>query len=137
VKIYLPKRKKMNIKYYESPEGYTIMVGMDDMSNDYLSIKVAGQSDYWFHVAGFPGSHVVLKCGGNKPGKESIEAAAALAAWFSKMRKGGRVSVSCCLAKNVKKPKKAKPGTVTIKGEKIVKVRPELFKEIQEPEDLN
>jgi len=104
-------------------------VGMDDTSNDRLSLKEAAQNDLWFHVSGFPGSHVVLKCGNDKPGKESIEAAAQLAAWYSKMRNGGRVSVSYCPAKNVSKPRGVKAGTVNIKGEKTVKVKPGLLEE--------
>lgn len=123
----------MNYKYFKSPEGLYIIVGMDDKSNDQLSLKIAKQNDLWFHVAGFPGSHVVLRCNNEKPGKKCIEAAAQVAAWFSKMRKGGTVSVSYCLGKNVKKPSKAKHGTVTIKGEKIVKVKPKLLEEV-EPE---
>ncbi len=125
----------MNAKYYRSPEGLLIIVGMDDRSNDQLSLKVADQNDLWFHVAGFPGSHVVLRCGGETPDKASVEMAAQLAAWYSKMRKGGTVSVSCCQARNVSKPHKAPPGTVSIRKEKTLKVRPTLHEEVTAPED--
>ncbi|MBU1238531.1 DUF814 domain-containing protein [Myxococcota bacterium] len=123
----------MNVKYFRSPQGLIIMVGMDDRSNDQLSLRVADQNDLWFHVSGFPGSHVILRCGGLEPDKLSIQTAAELAAWFSKMRKGGTVSVSCCHAKNVSKPPKAHPGTVSIKKEKNIKVRPTLHPEISPP----
>ncbi len=128
--VYGPR---MNVKYFQCPHGRTIIVGMDSASNDHLSLRVADQNDYWFHVAGFPGSHVVLCCENEKPDRDSIEAAAELAAWFSKMRKGGRVGVSYCLAKGVKKFRGAKPGQVQIKGEKVIKVRPKLHDEVEPP----
>lgn len=122
----------MKIKKYQSSAGIEIWVGQDDYSNDQLSIKTAHANDVWFHVSGMPGSHVLLRCGEKDiaADKESIREAAALAAWFSKMRKGGLVAVHYCLAKYVKKPRGAKPGTVTIAREKKIKVRPELREEI-------
>jgi len=107
-------------------------VGQDDYSNDQLSIKVAHANDIWFHISGMPGSHVLLRCGEEDlaADKDSIREAAALAAWYSKMRNGGKTTVHYCLAKYVKKPRGAKPGTVTISKEKKIKVRPELREEI-------
>lgn len=123
----------MKIKKYLSSAGLEIWVGQDDYSNDQLSIKEAHANDFWFHVSGMPGSHVLLRCGqeGREADKNSIRQAAGLAAWFSKMRQGGKVAVHYCLAKNVKKPKGAKPGTVTINREKKMIVRPELLDEME------
>jgi len=104
-----------------------ILVGQDDSSNDYLSLKLAKANDLWFHVAGFPGSHVVLRCSEHGEDKESIKEAAALAAWFSKMRNGRNVSIHYCKAQNVSKPKKAQAGTVNIKQQKKIKVDPFLL----------
>lgn len=117
----------MKIKKFVSSAGLEICVGQDDYSNDYLSLKLASANDLWFHVAGFPGSHVVLRCAQNEAEKQSIKEAAALAAWFSKMRNGKNVAVHYCKAKNVSKPPKAKPGTVNIKQIKKIKVIPHLL----------
>ena len=121
----------MKIKHFLSETGIEIWVGQDDYSNDQLSIKQAHPKDLWFHVSGAPGSHVLLRCGeqGLEADRESIREAAALAAWFSKQRNGGNVAVHYCLAKYVKKPRGAKPGTVTISKEKKIKVRPALKEE--------
>lgn len=123
----------MKIKKYTSHSGIEIWVGQDDYSNDQLSIKKAHPNDYWFHVSGMPGSHVLLRSGeeGITADKAAIRETAALAAWFSKMRQGGKVTVHYCLAKYVKKPKGAKPGTVSIAREKKITVRPELLTEIE------
>ncbi|MCB0281533.1 MAG: DUF814 domain-containing protein [Calditrichae bacterium] len=114
----------MKIKKFVSSEGLIILVGQDDSSNDYLSLKVANANDLWFHVAGFPGSHVVLQTGDEDAGRESIKEAAALAAWFSKMRKGKNVAVHFCKAQHVSKPKKSNAGTVNIKQFSKIKVDP-------------
>ncbi len=118
----------MNIKTFVLPDGLEVWVGLDDRSNDRLSLKEAHPNDLWFHVNGFPGSHVVLRCGESEvePHKESIRQAAQLAAYFSKMRNAGTVSVHYCRARNVQKPRGAKPGTVTIKQASKIKVKPML-----------
>ncbi|HEX9653043.1 MAG TPA: NFACT RNA binding domain-containing protein [bacterium] len=119
------------IKTYRSSRGIDILVGQDDESNDYLTLSVAHQNDVWLHVSGTPGSHVILRCGeaGIEPDKTSLREAAGLAAWFSKMRDGGNVTVSYCRARNVSKPRRARAGTVTISGAKKLKVQPVLLDE--------
>jgi predicted ribosome quality control (RQC) complex YloA/Tae2 family protein len=104
-----------------------VLVGLSDADNDRLSLKVAHQDDWWFHVRGMPGSHVVLRAvEGMEPDKETLERAAAIAAYHSKARSGGLVAVSCTRARYVTKPRGAKAGTVQIRKESVFKVRPEL-----------
>ncbi len=112
---------------YRIFEDYTVLAGKTDMDNDLLSIKTARPNDWWFHVKGMPGSHVVLKVKpGLEPDKNTLNAAAAIAAYHSKARGGGVVAVSGTLARFVSKPKGAKPGLVQIRKEKTFKVRPAL-----------
>ena len=81
----------------------------------------------WGHVKGSPGSHVVLFVrDGFEPPKAIIETAAAVAAWHSKQRNGGRVAVNATRARHVSKPRGAKPGLVSIRKEVTFKVRPGL-----------
>ncbi len=103
-----------------------MLAGKTDDDNDRLSIKVAQPQDWWFHVRGMPGSHVLLlaKDTGEEPSAAIIKAAAAIAAYHSKARAGGIVAVSCTLARYVTKPRGAKPGTVSIRKEQVLKVRP-------------
>jgi predicted ribosome quality control (RQC) complex YloA/Tae2 family protein len=114
-------------KVYEYPldHGWVVMAGKTDLDNDLLSLKTAGPNDWWFHVRGLPGSHVLLV--GNQdeePSNELLRQAAAIAAYHSKARDGGTVSVSATRARYVSKPRGAKPGTVTIRKEIVLKVRP-------------
>jgi len=112
---------------YILPGGWTALVGRTDGDNDYLSLKVARAGDWWFHVRGMPGSHVVLRCpSGEDPNRETLKAAAAIAAYHSKAREGGVVAVSATRARFVSKPAGAKPGTVRIRREIVLKVRPRI-----------
>ena len=104
---------------------WVALVGRSDAANDRLSLKLARPDDWWFHVRGMPGSHVVLRGPeGADADRETLERAAALAAWHSKARAGGVVAVSCTRARYVTKPRGARPGTVQIRKEIVLKVRP-------------
>lgn len=112
---------------YELPGGWHIWAGRTSQDNDKLSLRVARNEDWWFHVKGSPGSHVVLFVrDGFEPPKAAIEAAASVAAWHSKQRNGGRVAVNATRARHVSKPRGAKPGLVSIRKEVTLKVRPGL-----------
>jgi len=112
---------------YDLGEGWAALAGKTDADNDQLSLKTARANDLWFHVHGLPGSHVILQGpDGEKALNDLVKSAAAIAAWHSKARNAGTVPVSCTEAKHVSKPRGAKPGTVHIKREKTIKVRPAL-----------
>lgn len=116
-----------NIIEHELPGGWKVLAGKTDMDNDYLSLKLAKPNDYWFHVRGMPGSHVVLRAGSKEvPNRATLKQAAAVAAYYSKARHGGVVPVSCTEARYVTKPRGAKPGLVHIRKEITLKVRPAL-----------
>lgn len=112
---------------YQLPGGWEVLVGRTDADNDYLSLKLAEPADWWFHVHGMPGSHVILRARTDlEPDRRTLERAAAIAAYYSKARAGGVTPVSCTRARDVSKPRGAKPGTVQIRREKLLKVRPGL-----------
>jgi predicted ribosome quality control (RQC) complex YloA/Tae2 family protein len=112
---------------YALPGGYRVLAGRTDADNDTLSLRIARAEDWWFHVRGMPGSHVLLVCpAGAEADRETLKKAAAIAAWHSKAREGGSVAVSCTRARFVWKPRGAKPGTVQIRREVVLKVRPGL-----------
>lgn len=116
-----------NLRVFNLPGGWTVLAGKTDSANDRLSLKLAGPNDWWFHVRGMPGSHVLLRVPpGAEPQRAVLKQAAAIAAYHSKARTGGVVAVSGTRARFVTKPPGAKPGTVTIRRETIFKVRPAL-----------
>jgi predicted ribosome quality control (RQC) complex YloA/Tae2 family protein len=117
----------LRLREYELPGEWTVLVGKTEAENDRLSLKVARPDDWWFHVRGMPGSHVILRSRlGQEADREALKGAAAIAAYHSKARKGGLVSVSYTRARYVTKPRGARPGAVEIRKEMVLKVRPSL-----------
>lgn len=108
---------------------YEAWVGRSGADNDALTFRHAGPHDYWMHVRGSPGSHVVLRSvsGGRiDPPREVLRAAAKIAAFYSRMKNAGTVPVAWCERKYVRKPKNAPPGTVSLQREEIIFVEPGL-----------
>ncbi len=120
-------------KVFRSSEGMQILVGKSSKDNDVLTLKVARSEDFWLHVAGYGGSHVVLR----NPEKlqvapkQSLLEAAQLAAYFSQARNAPKVEVHYTQKKFVSKPKGAKPGLVRLKEYKSISARPQLLEENQ------
>ena len=112
---------------YTLEDGWSVAVGRSDHANEQLSLEWADRNDYWLHVKGLPGSHVVLhneqEPGSSAPGAV-LRHAASIAAWHSKARNAGRVPVHVTRAAHVSKPRGAKRGTVSIRNETTIKTRP-------------
>ena len=113
----LPKR-------YRSEPGLEIWVGRSDEGNDYLTTRLARGNDLFFHLEGYPGSHVVLRTEGRTdPPQEAILDACELAVHFSRLKNASRADVHVTQIKNVKKPKGTKPGLVYVLREKTIHLR--------------
>jgi len=111
---------------YHSKDGLEIWVGRSDEGNDYLTTRLARGKDLFFHVDGFPGSHVILRTEGrDDPPADSLLDACELAVHFSKQRNAGSAHVHAVPIKNVKKPKGAKRGLVHVTGGKSIHLRRE------------
>jgi len=111
---------------FRTKEGWDVLIGRSSEGNDHLTAHLARPEDYWFHAHGCPGSHVVLRRGKgpNEPSKATLEEVASWAAYHSKARTAGKVSVHWTLKKYVRKPRGAKAGLVYIEREKALMVRP-------------
>ena len=101
-----------------------ILVGKNNLQNDYITTKLASKSDMWFHVKNIPGSHVVIFSGGNPISDKTLLQAATLAAINSKAASSSQVPVDYTYIKNVKKPSGAKPGMVIYTTNKTLFVNP-------------
>ena len=105
-------------------KGYTILVGRNNVQNDYLTLKLGRSRDLWLHTKNIAGSHTLIKYqdGGFPP--EVIEAAAGLAAHFSKAKNSPKAEVDYCPVSHVKKPRGAKAGMVIYEGYNTALVKP-------------
>ena len=110
----------------KTDEGWDVLIGRNNEGNDYLTHHLARPEDYWFHVHGAAGSHVVLRRGKgkNEPSKATVEEVASWAAFYSQARTAGRVPVIVTRKKYVRKPRKGPPGLALCTNEKTVMVRP-------------
>jgi predicted ribosome quality control (RQC) complex YloA/Tae2 family protein len=110
----------------KSREGWEVLIGRSNEGNDYVTHHLARPEDYWFHVHGAAGSHVVLRRGKgkNEPSKQTLEEVAAWAAFYSQARTAGRVPVIFTRKKYVRKPRKSPPGLAVCEREKTLMVRP-------------
>ncbi len=106
-----------------APGGATLVGGRSGRENDHVTFHIAGPEDLWLHARGLAGAHVVLKSPG-EPSEAMIRAAAEAAAYFSEGRDGGEIAVDYVARKHVRKPRGARPGTVTYSGERTVRVAP-------------
>ena len=111
-----PAGKKVKITskpfHYISSDGFHMYVGKNNFQNDELTFKFANGGDWWFHSKTIPGSHVIVKTGGNELTDKTYEEAATLAAHYSKGRDQEKVEIDYTERKNLKKPNAAKPGFV-------------------------
>ena len=107
-------------------EGWDVRIGRSNEGNDYLTHQLARPEDYWFHVHGAAGSHVVLRRGKGKdePSKKTLEEVSAWAAFYSQARTAGKVPVIVTRKKYVRKPRKGPPGLALCTNEKTLMVRP-------------
>ncbi len=102
-------------------EDYTLLVGRNNMENDYLTLKYAKKTDLWFHTKDIHGSHCILVLNGAPVPKDDILLKCAeIAVYHSKARNSSNVPVDFCEVKYVKKPNGAKPGMVIYKNNKTL-----------------
>lgn len=93
-------RKQINITKFEYLDSI-IYVGRNHVQNEYLINEIASRNDYWFHVKGAAGSHVILKT--NNLTEELIRVTSMLAAYFSSQKLSSSIPVDYTLVKYLKK----------------------------------
>lgn len=109
--------------------GYELLVGESAEANDYLVTRAAAPSDWWFHVRATTGAHGVLRTNGQPlrvPDTALIRAAEIVAARSHNVKHAGIVAVDVAQKRYVRKPRGAKPGTVTYERERTLDVVPKL-----------
>ena len=118
--------QRLPYKEYKLKSGVKIFVGRDGSDNDRTTFDFAKPYELWFHTQQCAGSHVVLKFPNKsfEPSKREIEETASIAAFFSKAKNDSLVPVLYTPRKYVRKPRKSKPGLVTVEREKSVMVAP-------------
>ena len=128
------QRKKKGSKpeplKYTLSDGTPVLVGRNNIENDWLTMKFASKTDVWMHTKDIPGSHVIVRLDDgrnvNDLPAELIYEAASIAAYHSKAGSGDNVPVDYVPVRYVKKPNGAKPGMVIFTHNQTVYVKPQL-----------
>ena len=101
-----------NYLTFKSSDGVDILVGKNNLQNEYLSFTVAKTDDTWFHVKGASGSHVIVRCPLDKLSDKTLIEAARFAAKYSSLKDEKKVEVDYTPKKELHKVPKKTPGFV-------------------------
>ncbi len=107
-----------------SRDGFVIWVGRNSRQNEIVTFDKGGPQDTWLHAHDRAGAHVIIKFDGRQIPEKLIEAAAALAAYYSAGRGEGSVIVDVASRRSVRKIKGAAAGMVTYKSDSTRMVAP-------------
>jgi len=119
-----PPRRPYRV--FLSCSGDRILVGKGGRDNDETTLKVAGPNDIFLHVRGTPGAHVIVPVRkGQVIDEQTLLDAAHLALHYSKMKRAEKADITWTPRRNVKKPKGAKAGLVSVSREKVLHLRRE------------
>lgn len=106
-----------------APDGTEIIVGRSGPQNDRLTLN-APPNATWMHAKDIPGSHVIISCEG-EPSDEALNAAALLAAYYSRAFRSAQVPVDMTKRRYVKKPSGSPPGRVIYTHQQTVYITPD------------
>lgn len=108
--------------------GYTVLAGKNARQNHDLTFHHAQPYDRWLHARRVPGAHVVLRMPNRdtEPDRRAVQAAAGVAAYYSKARTSKLVPVMVTERKYVTSPSGAPPGRVRVEREEVVMAEPRL-----------
>lgn len=105
--------------HFISSDGFDLYVGKNNFQNDFLTFKMAGNNDWWFHAKKCAGSHVILVTDGKEVPDRAFEEAGKLAVHYSSANTsnaptgdGNKHDVDYVKKKEIKKPNGSKPGFV-------------------------
>lgn len=128
---YAPRAKEAPQKSTQAPssphrfvssDGFVILAGKNNRQNDLLTMKTAEPEDIWLHTKDIPGAHVLITGVKGQPPETTLLEAAAIAAYLSKAKNGGKVAVDYAPRKNVRKPNGVRPGMVVYENYRTVLV---------------
>ena len=128
-----PKFRKKQEK--ESPyrvfdvDGYVVKCGKNNVQNDRLTSR-AFKNDVWLHTKGYHSSHVIIETKGGEIPDDVIVKAAEVCAFYSEAQAASKVPVDYAEKRFVKKPPKAKAGSVIYTDYSTVLVAPNAHAEL-------
>ncbi|MFW6457272.1 MAG: Rqc2 family fibronectin-binding protein [Planctomycetota bacterium] len=111
-------------RQFISHDGLDILVARNKKQNHELTFSISRGNDYWMHLLGWPGPHVIIRKprNGEVPRSTLIDAAH-LAVYFSKIRGTDYAEVVYTQRKHVNPIKGAEPGRVRYSNENTMRIQ--------------
>lgn len=111
---------------YVSPDGFVVLAGKTAADNDLLTFKLSSPRDFWLHISGDSGSHVIVRNpdGLERLPRDTARFAAAVAARHSRARSGGKVPVHLAKRSDVRKERGMASGKVAVSRGVIIQAAP-------------
>ena len=103
-----------------TPSGLPVQIGRNHRQNEWIAFRQARRGDLWFHAQELPGSHVVLKSSERLASDADLQAAADMAAHYSRGRGNRRVPVVMVPSEELQRIPGAAPGTVRHRGGSVL-----------------
>lgn len=107
---------------FVSEQDFEILVGKNARQNEKITFDTAHGDDLWLHVRGMPGAHVVVRRRGAEVDEATLEAAAQLAAYYSKARGERNAEVIVARRRSVNRIAGGRPGQVSVRNEQTITV---------------
>lgn len=107
-----------------SSDGLDIYVGRSSEQNAEVTFRIGRPDDLWLHVRAVPGAHVIVRTTGSAVPERTLQEAAGLAAYFSRIRTERAVEVDLTHRRLVRKVPGGPPGLVTYHAERTLRVAP-------------
>ncbi len=111
---------------YITADRCEILVGRNARENERVTFDYGQPNDYWLHVRGSPGAHVVIRNAGKEVSAGTLQTAAQLAAYYSDRRGENAVDVIYTRRKNVAHLAGGRTGQVVVQREEVVRVPAQL-----------
>ena len=116
------RKEKIEVLAYYTSNDTVILVGKNNIQNEYITHTLAKPNDLWFHVKDAPGSHVVIK--NPTYSEEEIRTAATLAAYYSPYQTSSSVAIDYTQIRYVKKIPGRRNCFVTFTNQKTIYIDP-------------
>jgi predicted ribosome quality control (RQC) complex YloA/Tae2 family protein len=120
----IAERSARGPRRFISADGMEILIGRNERENHELTFAIARGNDYWMHLLGWQGPHVVIR---KPPDKdvplETLLDAAHLAVHFSRIRGADFAEVVYTQRKHVRPVRRAGPGRVSYAQSATLAVR--------------
>jgi predicted ribosome quality control (RQC) complex YloA/Tae2 family protein len=118
------KSSKINADIFEDHTQTIYTVGKNNLQNEVITHKLGKPNDWWFHVQGMPGSHVLVQST-SVLSEPIIRYAAQLASLYSKARLSSSVPVDYTQIKFIKKIPGKKGYFVSYSNQKTIYIDPD------------